>query len=299
MHLQSGTRNFGAFFAQFGASIAKAIMWALVAVFACFLAFEAVTPARAEANSNASVQLVAPQISISDTQMFTEQTFAAVNAATSPAELTPELLSNYIANRPSARLQNSALDQANALAIGSFVTDLGFNLPPVPQEKQLTEQLLQSYVSASFVSTQQLVGAAETERHCLAQAIYHEARGEPESGQWAVAQVILNRVKSSRYPSTYCGVVFQNASLRNRCQFSFACDGIPDTAGQGNILTQRSWSKAIAMAKTVYQEDLKGELEAALPGSVLFYHNRSVNPRWSRAMRRVANIGAHIFYASN
>lgn len=284
---------------DFGALIAKSILWAAIAVFSCFLAVQAVTPAHAETSAAASVQLVAPHVSVSDAQLFTEQTFAAVNAATTAAQLTPELLSNYIANRPSARLQNSALDQANALAAGSFVTDLGFNAPPMPQEKQLTEQLLQSYVSTSFVSTQQLIGEAETERHCLAQAIYHEARGEPESGQWAVAEVILNRVKSSRYPSTICGVVYQNASLRNRCQFSFACDGIPDTAGQGNIVTQRSWSKAIAMAKAAYQDNLKGELDAALPTSVLFYHNRSVNPSWSRAMRRVANIGGHIFYASN
>ncbi|MGI9415449.1 MAG: cell wall hydrolase, partial [Hyphomicrobiales bacterium] len=63
---------------------------------------------------------------------------------------------------------------------------------------------------------------------CLAVAIYYEARAESELGQIAVAQVILNRVESRAYPSSICGVVYQNAHMRNRCQFSFTCDGRPD-----------------------------------------------------------------------
>jgi hypothetical protein len=63
---------------------------------------------------------------------------------------------------------------------------------------------------------------------CLATAMYFEARGEPEEGQLAVGQVILNRVAHDRYPNTVCGVVYQNANRKNACQFSFACDGVPD-----------------------------------------------------------------------
>src|SRR5262249_58140344 len=63
---------------------------------------------------------------------------------------------------------------------------------------------------------------------CLAEAIYFEARGEAVRGQMAVAQVVLNRVFSEKYPNTVCGVVYQNAHRRLHCQFTFACDGIPD-----------------------------------------------------------------------
>ncbi len=77
-----------------------------------------------------------------------------------------------------------------------------------------------------------------SELKCLATAIYFEARGEPEEGQLAVAQVVLNRVKNPAYPNTICGVVYQNKTKRNRCQFSFACDGrsdrITDMTALGN-----------------------------------------------------------------
>ena len=66
---------------------------------------------------------------------------------------------------------------------------------------------------------------AAREQRCLAEAVYFEARSEPEEGQAAVAQVVLNRVSSGLYPSTVCGVVFQNRQRHNACQFSFACDG--------------------------------------------------------------------------
>ena len=66
------------------------------------------------------------------------------------------------------------------------------------------------------------------EQKCLANAIYFEARGETLRGQAAVAQVVLNRVRNPAYPETICGVVYQNQNLKNRCQFSFACDGKKD-----------------------------------------------------------------------
>ena len=85
---------------------------------------------------------------------------------------------------------------------------------------------------------------------CLATAIYFEARSEPESGQIAVAQVVLNRVKNPAYPNTVCGVVYQNKDKRNRCQFSFACDGIRD-----RISEQRAWSSAQALARRILNDD--------------------------------------------
>ena len=125
------------------------------------------------------------------------------------------------------------------------------------------------------------------EQKCLAEGIYFEARGEEVKGQAAVAQVILNRVRNPAYPNTICGVVYQNENWRNRCQFSFACDRIPDL-----ILSPWHWktAKEIAMAVTagkIWFEDV---------GSSTHYHATYVKPPWGRTMKRVAKIGKHIFY---
>ncbi len=224
---------------------------------------------------------------------FTAQSFAQLGASTVRLELTPELLSNYIANRQTARLNSAALDQANALAVGGFPL-----IPPQPATRRLTPQLLQNYVQSSYVPTATLVENMRAERTCLAQAVYHEARGEPESGQWAVAEVILNRVKSSRYPNTICGVVYQNANLRNRCQFSFACDGQPDGGGDGNRIIRESWVRANVIAEAAFQRFETGDYLTELPENALYYHNGTVSPSWASRMQSVGRIGGHIFYAS-
>jgi spore germination cell wall hydrolase CwlJ-like protein len=86
-------------------------------------------------------------------------------------------------------------------------------------------------------------GDMDRARQCLAEAIYFESRGEPEMGQLAVAQVVLNRVMSGLYPNSVCGVVYQNAHRFNACQFSYACDGIPD-----RVNDRTAWDKAIRIA---------------------------------------------------
>ncbi len=207
--------------------------------------------------------------------------------------ITSELLSAYIVNSQVARLQSPALVQANALAFGQLqATDQRSDAP------LLTEQALNSYVSSSYMPTASRLVDVREQRLCLAQAIYHEARGEPEAGQWAVAAVILNRVESSRYPTTVCGVVYQNASMFNRCQFSFACDGQSDEAGNGNRIVRESWVKANLIAEAAFARFRGGERLGNLPTSVLFYHNRSVQPSWADAMENVAEIGGHIFYSA-
>ncbi len=125
------------------------------------------------------------------------------------------------------------------------------------------------------------------ERKCLAEAIYFEARGEPERGQYAVAQVVMNRVRSQYYPDTVCGVVYQNKHLRNRCQFSFACDRIPD-----RVTNRKSWTLARRIAFEVMQE---GHSLPEVGGST-HYHATYVRPRWIREMRKEARIGRHLFY---
>lgn len=125
------------------------------------------------------------------------------------------------------------------------------------------------------------------EQACLANAIYFEARGESLRGQAAVAQVVLNRVRNPTYPNTICGVVYQNDHLKNRCQFSFACDGKKD-----RILSQKSYRTAqdIAMAVTA------GKIFLPEVASSTHYYAQYVSPRWARSMEKMKKIGLHIFY---
>ncbi|MBC2773042.1 cell wall hydrolase [Rhizobium sp. AQ_MP] len=128
---------------------------------------------------------------------------------------------------------------------------------------------------------------SDKEQKCLAEGIYFEARGESVKGQAAVAQVILNRVRNPHYPDTICGVVYQNEDWRNRCQFSFACDRIPDL-----VTSPRHWkiAKEIAMAVTA------GKIWFKDVGSATHYHATYVRPAWGPTMKRVEKIGKHIFY---
>ena len=136
-----------------------------------------------------------------------------------------------------------------------------------------------------------LPASADTtkELNCLATAIYFEARGEPEEGQLAVAQVVLNRVKNPAYPDTICGVVYQNKSKRNRCQFSFACDGRSD-----RVTDKSAWTKARELARRSVEEQSTTFIDEV--GSATHYHATYVRPRWAGRMTKTDKIGRHIFY---
>jgi spore germination cell wall hydrolase CwlJ-like protein len=100
---------------------------------------------------------------------------------------------------------------------------------------------------------------------------------------------------SKKYPSTICGVVFQNADKgRYKCQFTFACDGRSDMGRE-----RTAWNRSAKMAEDAFYEFQKGERPGVVPDSVLFYHTTAVAPRWSHTFQRVAAIGSHIFYAKN
>jgi len=132
---------------------------------------------------------------------------------------------------------------------------------------------------------------------CLALNIYHEARGETIAGQVAVASVTLNRVKSARFPNTVCGVVYQakyskwwkdrgkTVPVRNKCQFSWYCDGKPDV-----IEDQSVYEKVFDVAEIVYNTGID-----TTEGS-LFYHAKYVEPYWKDSMELVMAADNHIFY---
>ena len=125
------------------------------------------------------------------------------------------------------------------------------------------------------------------EQRCLAEAVYFEARSESVEGQAAVAQVVLNRVKSGLYPSNICGVVYQNRHRHLACQFTFACEGkalrIRDT---------ESWERAKQVASAV----LEGKTYLADVGGATHYHADYVRPYWARRLKKMDVIGRHIFY---
>ncbi len=129
---------------------------------------------------------------------------------------------------------------------------------------------------------------SKTEQKCLATAIYFEARGEPVKGELAVAQVVINRLKNPAYPKTVCGVVYQNKDMRDACQFSFACDGIPD-----RITDMTAWRRAQELARRVVTEENWWNPDV---GSATHYHANYVKPRWARTMKKMDRIGHHIFY---
>jgi spore germination cell wall hydrolase CwlJ-like protein len=129
-----------------------------------------------------------------------------------------------------------------------------------------------------------------SELNCLATAMYFEARGESAEGQLAVGQVILNRTEHPAYPHTVCGVVYQNAGRRNACQFSFACDKLPDTVRD---------KKAFAQIEERARKLLDGHdhQDEGLSTST-HYHAVSVSPGWAKKLKRTGRVGNHVFYYS-
>ncbi len=127
----------------------------------------------------------------------------------------------------------------------------------------------------------------DKEQRCLAEAVYFEARSESEEGQAAVAQVVLNRVRSGLYPSSICGVVYQNRHRHLACQFTFACEG-----KSLRIAEPDSWDDAKRVASAV----LEGKTYLADVGGATHYHANYVRPYWSRRLKKMDVIGRHIFY---
>lgn len=121
---------------------------------------------------------------------------------------------------------------------------------------------------------------------CLSEALYFEARGEDLWGQIAVAEVILNRVDSGRFPDTVCRVIRDGTGRRHRCQFSYYCDGKAEAIG--NPTAYDRIQKIAAMM-------IEGRARVLTKGAT-FYHTDAVTPNWMNAMEQTAVIGDHIFY---
>lgn len=125
------------------------------------------------------------------------------------------------------------------------------------------------------------------EQRCLAEAVYFEARSESDEGRAAVAQVVLNRVKSPLYPNTVCGVVYQNSNRHLACQFTFTCEG-----KSLRITEPGPWRDAVRIAREVYE----GTTYLSEVGASTHYHANYVRPYWAKKLKKMDTIGQHIFY---
>ena len=124
---------------------------------------------------------------------------------------------------------------------------------------------------------------------CLTAAVYYEAGSETPTGQRAVAQVVLNRVRHPAYPNSVCGVVFQGSQRKPGCQFTFTCDG-----SLARRPSQAGWSRARGVAAAA----LAGLVEPSV-GLATHYHTIWVVPYWSANLTKLRTVGAHIFYRWN
>ena len=127
---------------------------------------------------------------------------------------------------------------------------------------------------------------------CLALAVYFEARGEPVAGQMAVAQVAINRSRSDEFPDNVCEVITQGPiyktsgqPVKHKCQFSFWCDGKPET-----VTDHAAWQTALEVARAAWVMPID-----ITEGST-FYHATSVDPKWRYTKAKTVQIGQHIFY---
>ena len=130
---------------------------------------------------------------------------------------------------------------------------------------------------------------------CLAQNVYFEANNQSQLGQYAVTHVVLNRVRSDKFPDNVCDVIKQGRKsqgkmILHKCQFSWYCDGKPD-----EIKNEDAWHKSLSLAMNAYMVYYMG-FDAS--NGATFYHANYVKPRWSKLFTRVVRIDDHIFYTN-
>jgi spore germination cell wall hydrolase CwlJ-like protein len=197
--------------------------------------------------------------------------FSALASAPAAAAETP-IFDHGAANPPVSALGLNGVSPAVAAfsdAVAGHMTGLAGVATPEPRSLEAEVEALAA------------VATRGAEEDCLANAVYFEARGESIEGQLAVAEVVLNRAASGRYPTTLCGVVVQPY------QFSFVRRGVIPAANRESA----AWRRAVAVARIAQAGTTR-----LLGANVLWYHANYVSPSWGRRLSRSNRIGAHIFY---
>jgi len=212
-------------------------------------------------------------------------------------ELNPENLDGATPSVPAVLGQSSSTPTAAGIAGGASATPM--QMAPVAAEPKSRSRVAKStpgtptdlrtvdpaekQIYTSLIAPENMA----REQRCLAEAVYFEARSEGEQGRAAVAQVVLNRVKSGLYPNSVCGTVYQNASRYLACQFTFACEG-----KSLRITEPGPWRDAVRIAREVYD----GTTYLAEVGASTHYHADYVRPYWARKLKKMDTIGRHVFY---
>jgi spore germination cell wall hydrolase CwlJ-like protein len=288
--------------------ITRALSPVLAICAAALVLFVTLSPARADTNV-----LLPESVPEAIAELRLQPALGASFVPLAPGELalTPELLANYGQRQLALRAVDVTLagpmpDLTSDMVMGyisgasmgsnhALSAIASFAAPATRPQPSVTADMVSAYVQAGYQPMEQRIDTANAERDCLAQAIYHEARGESAEGQLAVANVIVNRARSSQFPDSLCGVIYQNANKGlYRCQFTFACDGRDNTPGE-----RRAWAASQNLAKQVYAEFATGKDIGVLPGSALYYHTTAVAPTWSHTFSQVAAVDSHIFYSPN
>lgn len=198
--------------------------------------------------------------------------FAAGIGATAPG------VAREAEKSPLAQINDPELQQVPTMAEALAVLEA--DATALPAESDLTENGAEAdYATLAAAVAAQPLDVDDAELNCLAIGVYYESKGEPLEGQLAVAEVILNRAESGRFPRSVCGV------LKQRGQFSFVRGGRLPQPPEG----ARAWKTALAVAQVA-----RGDMWDSKVSNALFFHARHVSPGWRRA--RVGSVGNHIFY---
>lgn len=182
------------------------------------------------------------------------------------------------------QLNRLMMEERSALegVADAYLNQLTTSLKPKPRPANLKSGI--SYTKDWLRGQPPVKG--DEEWACLAKALYFEARGESVKGQFAVAEVILNRVDASIYPDTICGVVHQGTGKKYQCQFTFTCDGNAEV-----IHEKKAYSNVGKIAMAAIEAH-----ERPLTEGATHYHTKAVSPSWARKFPRTATIGVHHFY---
>jgi spore germination cell wall hydrolase CwlJ-like protein len=213
-----------------------------------------------------------------------EQRDGAEWAATSTA-FAAQFEQELLASDPNARVELTSFRTSDGLRARGQAT-----LFESPDARAMMVQAVLRGPTANQPSAERTVPAAPQidtrQEACLAQAIYYEARGESQRGQIAVAEVIMNRVRSGYYPNSVCGVVFQGSHRSTGCQFTFTCDGSINHRPRG-----RAWDRSQRVATAV----MSGYTRPITQGAT-HYHTHAVNPVWNSGLVETTSIESHVFY---
>ena len=160
------------------------------------------------------------------------------------------------------------------------------NFTPVPLHHKTLLTSIRPKKRINLLTSMRPLDRPNLQWKCLAEALYFEARGEPVEGQYAVAEVILNRVKSEEFPNSICSVVNQGTGRKHACQFSYTCDGKLE-----RVSNKVSYDQMVRIAGVM----IDGVTQPLTAGAT-YYHATSVRPSWARRFENTVTIGVHKFY---